>query len=379
MLTRARLPLHRHLPDEQPRRRQRHPARRRASTTSLGPPGGPGSTRPCSATPTRASTPDCHRARRPSPCQLRGRATGLRVVRARSDREHTAWIEWLRELGYDVSSRAEGALSSEPERPEELGVSAFTDEWLLEWLQGQDRPWFAHLSYLRPHPPYAAAGRFAHAVDPDDVELPIQPSPVRHWLHEEALGMKEVPAPADEADAMSEAPGPVLRHGRRGRRPAWPGLRGPRAPRPMGRHCCRCHLRPRRAARRPRVIGKARLLRGELPHPGIVRAPGLAQGHGSVVDAFTENVDLFPTICEAIGLEIPVAVRRLAAHRLVGGSATFMVAFGRELGVRLEVPEPSPGRLRLAMGQTPRAPEPRRQKVRGHRLRAVRGWLVAVL
>ena len=39
---------------------------------------------------------------------------------------------------------------------------------------------------------------------------------------------------------------------------------------------------------------------------GIVRDPGNPQAHGTVVREFTENVDIFPTICDAIGAEVPV-------------------------------------------------------------------------
>ena len=49
--------------------------------------------------------------------------------------EHAPWIEWLRDLGYDVPSCAEGALSTEPERPEDVGVSAFTTNRYLDWLE----------------------------------------------------------------------------------------------------------------------------------------------------------------------------------------------------------------------------------------------------
>ena len=38
-------------------------------------------------------------------------------------RDHAPWIEWLRDLGYDVASRAEGALSTEPDRPAERRAS----------------------------------------------------------------------------------------------------------------------------------------------------------------------------------------------------------------------------------------------------------------
>jgi arylsulfatase A-like enzyme len=38
---------------------------------------------------------------------------------------------------------------------------------------------------------------------------------------------------------------------------------------------------------------------------GIVRDPRHRHAHGGVVTEFTENVDVFPTICEAIGVDIP--------------------------------------------------------------------------
>ena len=38
---------------------------------------------------------------------------------------------------------------------------------------------------------------------------------------------------------------------------------------------------------------------------GMVRAPRLANGHGRVVEAFTENVDIFPTLCDLIGTTPP--------------------------------------------------------------------------
>ena len=43
---------------------------------------------------------------------------------------------------------------------------------------------------------------------------------------------------------------------------------------------------------------------------GIVRDPRHPGTHGTVVDAFTENVDVMPTLCEAMGLGAG-AVRRL--------------------------------------------------------------------
>ena len=40
--------------------------------------------------------------------------------------------------------------------------------------------------------------------------------------------------------------------------------------------------------------------------PCIVRDPRNASSAGTVVQRFTENVDIMPTICDAVGIDIPV-------------------------------------------------------------------------
>ena len=75
----------------------------------------------------------------------------------------------LEELGYERMN-AEVALETEPDRPVEHGVSAFLTDRLLDWIDRQDQPWFAHASYLRPHPPYAAAGHWSMALRSDGLQ-----------------------------------------------------------------------------------------------------------------------------------------------------------------------------------------------------------------
>ena len=74
-------------------------------------------------------------------------------------------------------------------------------EQFLDWLGDQpaETPWFAHLSFLRPHPPYSAAGHFAEMYDPADVGMPIAPIDLdrRHPLH--GAAMMASGAPTDEA------------------------------------------------------------------------------------------------------------------------------------------------------------------------------------
>ena len=56
------------------------------------------------------------------------------------------------------------------------GVGVHDRHVVIEWLERQDGPWFAHASYWRPHPPYAAAGGWSKAYDPADVRAAGRPT-----------------------------------------------------------------------------------------------------------------------------------------------------------------------------------------------------------
>ena len=70
---------------------------------------------------------------------------------------------------------------------------------------------------------------------------------------------------------------------------------------------------------------------------GIVRDPPRAADatRGAVVERFTENVDIFPTLCEAMGIEIPVQCDGLPLTPLAARGGAAVVARRRPLGVRL--------------------------------------------
>jgi arylsulfatase A-like enzyme len=219
--------------------------------------------------------------------------------------EHTAWIEWLRELGHDLPDDPFVALRTEPDRPAEHGVSAFLTDHLLRWIDEQDGPWFAHASYLRPHPPYAAAGHWSQAYDPADVGMPIPPADARHPLHDAALTIAESAAPSDEA-----------------------GLRAMRA-QYFGAISDVDH-QIGRIVEHLRAIGgwddtvivvtsdhgeqlgdhglkeKLGFFESSYHIVGIVRDPSRPAGHGTVVEQFTENVDVLPTLSELMGVDVPV-------------------------------------------------------------------------
>jgi arylsulfatase A-like enzyme len=223
------------------------------------------------------------------------------------DDDQLPWREWLVQLGYTDPGSSAAALSSEPERPVEHGVSAFVTDTALGWLDdrgtGSD-PWFIHLSYLRPHPPYAAAGEFASMYDPAEVDLPIAPADSRHSFHESAMHVRESAVPRGE-DAIrhlraqyygmiSEVDAQLGR--------VWDELRARGMwddtlivvtadhGEQLGDHG---------------LVQKLGFFEQSYYVLGIIRDPRHPDGHGSVVDHFTENIDLFPTICDAIGVDVP--------------------------------------------------------------------------
>ncbi|MEO5722982.1 MAG: sulfatase-like hydrolase/transferase, partial [Ilumatobacteraceae bacterium] len=114
---------------------------------------------------------------------------------------YTPWFRWLTELGYDVVDEEASLLNGEPDRPAEHSTSAFLTDRLLGWIDRQDGPWFAYASYLRPHPPYGAAGHWSEAYSPDEVGEPITPlgAAERHPFHTTLLGVPDMQPPTDPA------------------------------------------------------------------------------------------------------------------------------------------------------------------------------------
>jgi arylsulfatase A-like enzyme len=221
--------------------------------------------------------------------------------------DHQVWLDWLAGLGYTDLGGGYDALGTEPTRPAEHSVSAFLTDRAIDWL-GQQRatgsPWFAHLSYLRPHPPYTAAGHFADMYDPADVPLPTPPAPQRHPLHDALLMHPHASAPTDETamrHLRSQYYGMISEVDHQLGR-LWAALRdldmwddtliivtadhGEQ----LGDHG---------------LLQKVGYWEQSYHILGIVRHPAHPEAHGTVVDAFTENIDIFPTVCEAIGVPIP--------------------------------------------------------------------------
>jgi arylsulfatase A-like enzyme len=225
------------------------------------------------------------------------------------------WIRWLADLGYEISGDGEAVLATEPERPAEHGNSAFLTDQILEWLHRRDEPWFAHASYLRPHPPYAAAGRWSSAYHPDDMPQPL-PAPPRSVPF--AGNLAAMSAPQDEA-------------GRRAVRAQYYGMVSD-VDEQLGRLFD--GLRELEMWDDTFILitsdhgeqlgdqgtfGKGGPFESSYHVLGIVRDPHPDARRGQRVDAFTENVDVMPTLCEAMGIEVPAQCDGLPLTAFVVG------------------------------------------------------------
>jgi arylsulfatase A-like enzyme len=68
-----------------------------------------------------------------------------------------------------------GATDRPARIPKELSDSAFFTERALTYLKGRDgKPWFLHLGYYRPHPPFVAPAPYHALVKPADVAPPVR-------------------------------------------------------------------------------------------------------------------------------------------------------------------------------------------------------------
>jgi arylsulfatase A-like enzyme len=230
----------------------------------------------------------------------------------------TAWLAWLRAQGHDVSDDAGAALSGEPGRPAEHSMAAFVTDRFIDWLGAQRRPWFAHLSHLRPHPPYAPAGHFAAMYDPARSPPPIAPAAGRHPMHDAWLGQRGIAAPP-EPDRMARLAaryfGMVSEVDHQLGR-VWAALVAIGAwddtfvvvtadhGEQLGDHG---------------LMGKLGWFEESYHILGVVRDPRPGRARGAVTDRFTENVDVFPTLCQAMGLEVPAQCDGLPLTPLLAG------------------------------------------------------------
>jgi arylsulfatase A-like enzyme len=209
------------------------------------------------------------------------------------------WLRWLNRHGYDFPDPIT-ALSSENERPAALSTSTFLTDGFLGWLGERQRPWFAHLSYLRPHPPYSAAGEYSTMYDPAACPPPVPVPAKRHWLLDGLLAATAAPTDADEVahiqaqyfGMVSEVDAQLAR--------VWTALRDSGE---WDNTVIVVTADHGEQLGDQGLVQKCGFYESSYAILNIIRDP--RRHYVGVVDDFTENVDIMPTLCDAMGIDVP--------------------------------------------------------------------------
>ncbi|MEO8882825.1 MAG: alkaline phosphatase family protein [Devosia sp.] len=239
------------------------------------------------------------------------------------------WLSWLRSRGYDFTTReaahrpvgiAEGAIApAAPAYSADETPTAFLTGEFIRWLGEQDagRPWFAHLSFLRPHPPFVVPAPYSTMISPEmvdgfdraaspDTEAVLHPLLARQISRRQlsdfvpgGSGLVRDLSDADFRQIKATYYGMIAEvDSQLGR--VFSALSAAGAweetliiftsdhAEMLGDHW---------------LLGKGGFFDESQHVPLIIRDPRHPTAHGTKVEAFTESVDIFPTLLDHFGIE----------------------------------------------------------------------------
>lgn len=101
------------------------------------------------------------------------------TTRVKLPEHEKPWLSWLRVQGLELHDHARAHLpvgmppgtvsNAPPAYGKDQTQTAFITGEFVRWLGEQDKPWFAHVSYLRPHPPFVVPAPYNKMYRPEDV------------------------------------------------------------------------------------------------------------------------------------------------------------------------------------------------------------------
>jgi arylsulfatase A-like enzyme len=196
----------------------------------------------------------------------------------------------------------------------------FVTDAVLRHLAGRTDGWFVHLSYLRPHPPFIAPEPYNAMYDPDDVPpfrraADVASEAAQHpWLAYQLAKSHAAPMPEQRTPTFGSLDGAALRQ----LRATYYGMIT-QVDDELGRIFAA--LRDSGAWERTLIIvtadhgeqlgdhwmiGKDGYFDGAFHIPLIIRDPRIdTASRGRAIDAFSEAVDVMPTILDWLGLSAP--------------------------------------------------------------------------
>lgn len=261
------------------------------------------------------------------------------VVEMRLEESHP-WRAHLKAKGYAFDAYEDlfhpAPVAGRRTRPDDPALyraedsdTAFLTDQFLQHMAGRDPGWFAHLTYIRPHPPLCAPTPYNRMVDPAALPLPMRLSqaeetafhPYMKPLHEAnpmASVVKGFPdlEPTDENIQMLRAiylglAAEVDHH--LGRVLRWLDDSGQRDDTLLIVTADHGEMLGDRQA-----WGKMAPFDAAFHTPLMIRAPG---GTAGEVAAFTESTDISPTILDWLGTDIPSSMDGRSLLPFVAGQS----------------------------------------------------------
>ena len=241
------------------------------------------------------------------------------------------WAKHLAERGYpvppeprDLYRPAEGAptFGSPASYRAEDSDTAFLADRFLDWLGNRgEEPWFAFLAFIRPHPPWIAPAPWHAAIDPADVPPPRRAASIEDqralhpWLR---WRLDTLPRTA-WAQGRSVHPGKLSDAELSALRATYLGLVAE-----FDHHLGRILDALKASGQLDDtlvivtadhgetlgdhwILGKEGWFDEAFHIPLIVRDPRRPTGRGRAVEAFTENVDIMPTVLDWLDAAPPAA------------------------------------------------------------------------
>jgi arylsulfatase A-like enzyme len=297
-----------------------------------------------------------------------GPLPGIRPI-VHLDGNPTPWTDWLRAKGYETPENPQAAYSWRlpgPEyedgapHPRPLGFPAEVDDvafltgQLIDYLKGAAGPFIAHLSLLRPHPPFVAPVPYNALYDPAQVP------PFHRAASAEDEGLQHPWLAWRLAHRQFRATDHELRLRRL--KAVYFGLMS-RVDDEIGR--LMAFLDQSGLAERTMVIftsdhgeelgdhwliGKGGYFDGSYRIPLIVRDPRPGAARGVRVSRFTENVDIMPTMLEAIGAPVPAQCDGFGLAPFLSGASPS--AWREEAHWEFDFRDPSDDDAERALGLT---------------------------
>jgi arylsulfatase A-like enzyme len=239
----------------------------------------------------------------------------------------TQWVEYLKSKGYETPDDIRFAYGvREPGPDYEDGAphpkpliypqtdddTSFLVNRLIDYIDTTDKPFVAHASFLRPHPPFVAPEPYNEMYDPADVpgfarhDTPANEGAQHPWLAHQ-LGKKLYRASANEKKLRRQKAvyyglislvdmevGRLVAHLKKtGRWDRTLIIFTSDHGEQMGDHW---------------LLGKCGYFEGSYQIPLIIRDPRKTadSARGRVVENFSENIDIMPTMLDYLGLTLPV-------------------------------------------------------------------------